>query len=133
MINQKFHFIFNFKNYMIYNGLNQEEYIEDDFTEEDVRQHRLIPIILNYNNSDNVWTMKTEEYVNGSFKCTDDRLKRVLKKMRAKDSIKLPLSRKKVTYQMMIDEIKNNKYNRIYAWKSKIPTDLESMKELYLK
>ena len=102
----------------------------DEVLEDDIINHRLIPITINYNCNENIWNIKSEGYANGSFKATDDRIKKLFRYIKAKDSIKLPNSRKKVTYQMMIDEVKSDKYNQIYVWKSRIPTDLDTMKKL---
>ena len=113
---------------MDYNGFDTDTI--ESVTEQDIIEHRLIPITINYNTSDSVWTIKTDGYINGSFKATDDKLRKLFRYIKAKDSIKLPLSRKKVTYQTMINEIKSNKYNKIYAWKSKVSTDLESIKKV---
>jgi len=97
-------------------------------TSEDIVQHRLIPITIDYSQNDNVYSFKGGEgYCNGNFKCSDAQLRKLLYRIKAKDSITLPASRKKVTYSNIIDGIKTKKYSQIFAWKSKTPTTLEEL------
>ena len=92
---------------------------------------RLIPVHIDYDYEENIWRMKPEgEYSCMSFKASEDQVKKLLKRMRAKDSMTSPCSRKKRTYQMMIDGIKNDSYQTIYSWSSKVPKDLDTLKSL---
>lgn len=93
---------------------------------------RLIPVRMNYNSKDNTWNFKpTEEgYSSYTFKASDDEVRKLLRKMRAKDSMTTPNSRKKRTYRMMIDKMKDSSYQTIYAWGKKIPKTIEDATRL---
>lgn len=103
--------------------------IIEDVVEEDIVNHRLVPISVSYSDTDNVYTFKPEgEYYSGSFKASNDDFRKLLYRMKAKDNITLPNSKKGMTYQSMIDNIKEKKCNKIFAWKSKLPKTEEELK-----
>ena len=102
---------------MQYSGIDNDTI--EAVTIEDITNHRLIPLSIYYSEKDNVYTMKTDGYYNGSFKIQDNQLKLLLRRMCAKDDITLPRTKRLVTYQQMIDGIKQGKYNQLYCWKSK--------------
>jgi hypothetical protein len=100
---------------MLYDGLDTDTI--EIATQEDIINHRLIPLSLYYSSSDNVYTLKSESY-SSSFKVQDHQLKLLLRRMKAKDDITVPRKKRLVTYQSIIDNIKQNKNNTIYVWKS---------------
>lgn len=83
---------------------------------------KLIPVRMSYN-SDSTWSFRPSEneYYNLSFNADDVSIKRLLRRMKAKDSITYPNSRKGTTYQAMIDDIKSKASSTIYIWKSRCP------------
>lgn len=93
---------------------------------------RLIPIIVSYSASDSIWTFDPQE--NGfnkfSFKADNSQFKKLLKRMRTKDSITYPNSKKNVTYNTMIDDIINKELSTIYVWRSKCPKSIENINVL---
>ena len=99
---------------------------------ENLSQPKLIPVKIRYYSGDNTWTF--EPSIEGSsrisFKSDDVRIKRLLRRIRAKDSITAPKSKKGVTYQTMIDDIKNKSLSSIYVWKSRCPRTLELISAL---
>ena len=120
--------------------MNYSGFISDDdievVTEEDIINHRLIPVTISYDNKQNIWSFNpnsSDNYGHGSFRSSDYGLKLLLRRIKAKDSIVMPPSKKKVTYQSIIDNIKLGKYSTIYCWKLKIPLSLEEIKALVNK
>lgn len=98
--------------------------------EQDTEHKRLIPVTMDYSDKDNIWTMNIENGGKYNFKATQEQVYKLLRKCRAKDSMTLPASRKKRTYNDMIQAMKNKKYAKVYMWKSKLPMSLEDVKNL---
>ena len=92
----------------------------------------LVHIRMTVDNS-NVWTMKPisgKEDKQFSFKASDDMVRKLLFNIKATDDIVEPRSKKALTYQQIIDEIKSDRDNMIYVWSEKYPKSLEQVKEL---
>ena len=82
---------------------------------------RLIPISVSYDNEENLWTFHPENSNEMIFRTTPDKMKRLLRRMKAKDSITFPHSKKGTTYQAMMDDVSSKGTSTIYAWKSRCP------------
>jgi hypothetical protein len=87
-----------------------------------VVKKNLIPVIIEYH-SDNIWSFTTKEnfFPSFKFKGTPNRVKSLLKVIRAKDSVTYPNSYKGTTYQEMLDFIITNGIFTIFVWRSKYP------------
>lgn len=94
---------------------------------ETITYKKLIPIDVTYSENDNVWIFNPKEdgYKKLSFKADEVRMKRLLRRMRAKDSKTYPNSKKGITYQAMIDDITTTGVSSIYVWRSHCPISVE--------
>lgn len=102
--------------------------------EREIRR-KLIPVNISYSESDNIWTFDPQEsgYSKLNFKANEEKLRRLLRRMRAKDSLTYPNSKKGITYQKMIDDIESKGKSSIYVWRSNCPTTLELIQALMEK
>jgi len=88
---------------------------------------RLLPVKMAYSDSDSTWTFSPQEsgYPELHFKADEEKVKRLLRRMRAKDSRTYPNSVKGITYRAMMDDIQQNGESSIYVWRSNCPQSLE--------
>lgn len=100
--------------------------------EEPISKRKLIPVDITYNDSDNVWVLapKEEGYSKLSFKADEARMKRLLRRMKAKDSKTYPNSKKGITYQAMLDDITETGVSSVYVWRSHCPISLDLIKAM---
>jgi len=82
---------------------------------------RLVPIKVIYSEDDNLWTFHPENSDEMIFRTTPEKMKRLLRRMKAKDSMTYPASHKGTTYQAMMDDVSTKGTSTIYAWKSHCP------------
>jgi len=97
---------------------------------------RLLKLRMYYNIKDNIWSLKIldNEAVNTfHFKATNDMIKRLFTRMKVKDEIIYPNKRKMVTYQGIIDYIKEKGLGHIFIWKSYCPKSLQDLERLMRK
>lgn len=87
---------------------------------------RLIPIELNYDEEDNIWTLDGKDHGKYPFKASDDEIRKLLLKMEVKDSDSLPNSYRDLSYKKMITNSKIKGNYKMYMWKSKFPESLSS-------
>ncbi len=98
--------------------------------EQEVYRKKLIPISVSYSEDDNLWIFKPEHSTEMIFRTTPEKMKRLLRRMKAKDSITYPNSRKGTTYQAMMDDVTNKGTSTIYAWKSRCPISKDVLEAL---
>lgn len=93
-------------------------------SEEQLPKKKLIPVKIGYSDNDNIWTFDPQEsgYSKINFKADEVRMKRLLRRMKAKDSLTYPNSKKGVTYQTIVDDIASKGSSSIYVWRSHCPT-----------
>lgn len=91
---------------------------------------RLIPINVSYSEDDNLWTFHPENSTKMIFRTTPDKMKRLLRRMKAKDSVTTPNSKKGTTYQAMMDDVSSKGSSIIYAWKSHCPISQDVIEAL---
>jgi hypothetical protein len=93
---------------------------------------KLIPVIVTYSEPDSVWTLapQSQLFPKLSFKADSESLRRFLRRVRAKDSLTFPKSRKGTTYQIMIEDISQKGSSTIYIWKSRCPTSIELVRAI---
>lgn len=93
---------------------------------------RLIPIKVSYVEEDNFWKFEpSEESLKKiNFKADSAKLKRLLRRIKAKDSLTYPNSMKGTTYQSMMDDILSKGESTIYVWKSKYPLSADVLEAL---
>ncbi len=89
--------------------------------EQEEYRKRLIPIKVSYDEDSNLWTFHPEHSTEMIFRTTPEKMKRLLRRMKAKDSITSPHSRKGTTYLAMMDDITTKGTSTIYSWKSHCP------------
>jgi hypothetical protein len=91
---------------------------------------RLYPVNMDYDAESNSWTMAVENGGRFNFKATPDMVRRLLRRCKAKDSMTSPNSAKKKTYNDMIAGMQDKSFSKIYMWKSKLPVNIETVREL---
>ena len=93
---------------------------------------RLIPIKVSYVEQDNFWKFEpSEESMKKiNFKADSIKMRRLLRRIRAKDSLTYPNSKKGTTYQTMMDDVLSKGESTIYVWKSHYPLSLEVLEAL---
>ena len=93
---------------------------------------RLLPVLMSYSEEDSIWTFNPQEegYSKLSFHANEEKIKRLLRRMRAKDSLTYPNSKKGVTYKAMMDDITSKGESSIYVWRSNCPTSLDLIKAI---
>lgn len=82
---------------------------------------KLVAIKVSYNEEDETWSFHPEHLKPMYFKADETKIKRLLRRIKAKDSLTEPRSKKGVTYKTMVDEINSNGESTIYTWKSHCP------------
>jgi hypothetical protein len=102
--------------------------------DKDTRKN-LVPVEVHYSESDNVWTFNPQEagFSKLSFKADEQRMRRLLRRMKAKDSLTYPNSRKGTTYQNMLDDIASSGVSSIFVWRSHCPTSIDLIKAMMEK
>ncbi|MDA3854936.1 MAG: hypothetical protein PF569_01660 [Candidatus Woesearchaeota archaeon] len=82
----------------------------------------LIKVIVSVD-STNIWEFKPTDsgYNKFSLKASEQQIKTLLRKIKAKDDVTSPNSSRGITYQQMIDEIKSDRDNIIYVWSTMYP------------
>lgn len=94
--------------------------------EEEV-QKRLYPVRVS--SHDGVYTLSHD---NGrvNFRASRGQLRKLLYRIKAKDSDSQPNSRKEIRYLDMVDQIVSKSNYTIYCWKSRLPRDFQHVTEL---